>query len=98
VLSEVDAEVDVPAVELLGIEAGRYPVQRLVYHVFMKCFWNAEMDWSENVAINYDWYHPEQCMRYSVEEVREWFARAGLAVVHEHVDPYGITMHGTRAA
>jgi SAM-dependent methyltransferase len=96
-LAELDAEVEVPAVDVLGIEAGTYPVQRLMYHFFLKCFWNDELDFCANVAINYDWYHPEQCMRYPVGEIRAWFARRGLAVTHECVDPYGITMHAVKA-
>ena len=82
----------------LGIEAGEYDVQRFVYHFFMKCFWNDELDAEANAAINYDWYHPQLCSRHTLEECREWFARAGLEVTWEHVDPYGITMRGTRPA
>jgi hypothetical protein len=31
-----------------------------------------------------------------VEEARQWFAEAGLRIVHEHVDFYGITIRGVR--
>ena len=95
-LSELDASVRVPAIEQLGIEAGEYDVQRLVYHFFMKCFWNDELDAEANAAINYDWYHPPLSTTHTVEEVREWFAEAGLEVVHEHIDHYGITIRGAR--
>ena len=30
-----------------------------VYHFFMKCFWNDELDAEANAAINFDWYHPQ---------------------------------------
>ena len=95
-LSEARVEVEVPAVPALGIQAGRYDMQRFVYHFFMKCFWNPELSFHDNAVINYDWYHPQLCSRHTVEEVREWFARAGLPIVHEFVDFYGITMHGRR--
>jgi SAM-dependent methyltransferase len=95
-LSELGATVTVPDVPSLGIEAGEYDVQRFVYHFFMKCFWSDELDAEGNAVLNYDWYHPEQCSRHTVDEVRGWFADAGLALVHEHVDPYGITMRGRR--
>jgi SAM-dependent methyltransferase len=95
-LSAVGATVTVPDVPTLGIEAGEYDVQRFVYHFFMKCFWSDELDAEGNAVLNYDWYHPDQCSRHTVEEVRGWFAEAGLGVVHEHVDPYGITMRGRR--
>ena len=93
-LSELQAKVVVPAVEVLGIEAGEYDVQRLVYHAFAKCFWNPELSVEANDVINYDWYHPQTATRHTLEEVRVWFDRAGLKINHEHVDPYGITVRG----
>jgi len=90
--------VNVPSVEMLGIEAGEYDLQRFVYHFFMKCFWNANLSHDENVAINYDWYHPQDATRHDLTEVLAWFEEAHLGVVHTHVDPYGITVRGRRAA
>jgi SAM-dependent methyltransferase len=94
VLSETGVKVQVPAVDVLEIPAGEYDLQRFLYHFFMKCFWNPELSYEENVVVNYDWYHPQECTRHTVEEVRQWFAEADLEVVQEHVDPYGITMRG----
>jgi SAM-dependent methyltransferase len=96
VLAESNYKVNIPAVPVLGIEAGEYDLQRFIYHFFMKCFWNPSLSYDENVAINYDWYHPQLCSRYTADEVREWFRCAGLTVAHEHVDFYGITMRGRR--
>lgn len=97
-LSEAKLVVTVPAVPLLGIEAGRYDVQRFLYHFFMKCYWNPDMSHDENVAVNYDWYHPQLATRHTLEEVEAWFAANRLEVVHRFVDFYGITMRGRRAA
>jgi len=88
--------VTIPAVDLLGIEAGEYDVQRLIYHFFLKCFWNPALDFAANTAINYDWYHPQLCTRHTAAEVEEWFGDAGLSIVHRMVDHYGITMRGMR--
>lgn len=98
VLSELKTEVTVPAVKVLGIDAGTYDVQRLLYHFFLKCFWNPELDAEANAAINYDWYHPQLCTRHTLPEVESWFAAAGLRVDQQCVDHYGITMRGTRVA
>jgi SAM-dependent methyltransferase len=95
-LAELKAEVEVPAVPVLEIPAGRFDLQRFVYHFFMKCFWNRDLSFQANAAINYDWYHPQLCSRHTLPEVREWFARAGLRILHEHVDFYGITIRGVR--
>jgi SAM-dependent methyltransferase len=95
-LADLKAKVRVPAIEPLEIDQGEYDVQRLLYHFFMKCFWNDELDAEANAAINYDWYHPAISSRHTPDEVRGWFAEADLEVLHEHIDPYGITMRGSR--
>jgi SAM-dependent methyltransferase len=96
VLTELNLKVTVPDVDVLKIPAGEYEVQRLLYHFFLKCFWNGSMTHQENVAINYDWYHPQLCTRHTLDEVECWFERAGLSIVHRHVDPYGITVRGVK--
>ena len=93
-LTNVNTKVSVPDIKLLGIPAGEYDVQRLIYHFFLKCFWNPNLKYTENVAINYDWYHPQLCTRHTIEEVLNWFESAQLKVVHSTVDFYGITVRG----
>ena len=95
-LAESGHKVTVPAVELLGIDAGEYDVQRLLYHFFLKCFWNPALDFEANAAINYDWYHPQLCTRHTLPEVEGWFADANLKVIHHVVDHYGITVRGVK--
>lgn len=97
VLSELSIKVNVPNVKVLDIPAGEYDIQRLMYHFFLKCFWNPDLSYEDNVAINYDWYHPQLCTRHTLEEIQGWFEDAGLSVVHQCVDYYGITMRGVRA-
>lgn len=96
-LTALNVKVTVPEVEVLKIPAGEYDVQRLLYHFFLKCFWNGSMTHQENVAINYDWYHPQLCTRHTMDEVKGWFAEAGLVVRQECEDFYGITVRGQRA-
>lgn len=97
-LSELNQTVSVPALDVLEIPAGEYDVQRLFYHFFVKCFWNPDLSEAENHAINYDWYHPEDCTKHTLDEVLGWFQKAGLQVVHSHADFYGITVRGARDA
>ncbi|MFN8490936.1 MAG: class I SAM-dependent methyltransferase [Caldilineaceae bacterium] len=94
VLSAQQAKVRVPAVDVLEIPAGEYDLQRFIYHFFMKCFWNPDLTFHENVVINYDWYHPQHCSRYTLDEVRTWFNTNHLTITHECVDFYGITIRG----
>jgi SAM-dependent methyltransferase len=93
-LSEQSVVVRVPAVDVLQIEAGEYTLQRFIYHFFMKCFWNADLSFHDNVVINYDWYHPQLASRHTLTEVRTWFAENHVSIRHECVDFYGITVRG----
>jgi len=93
-LSEQKTKLKISKIDMLEIETGEYDLQRFIYHYFMKCFWNAELSFKENVAINFDWYHPQICERYTVEEIRNWFKKEKIKINHEFVDFYGITMKG----
>jgi SAM-dependent methyltransferase len=93
-LHQCQLTIKVPRIDVLEIKEGEYDLQRFLYHYFMKCFWNPHLTFRENAAINYDWYHPQVATRHTLEEVRGWFLRAKLRVIHENEDSYGITMRG----
>ncbi len=93
-LTEANLKVKVPQVDVLGIEAGEYDVQRLLYHFFAKCYWNSGVSYEENILVNYDWYHPQVATRHTLQEVETWFEDAGLKIEHRCVDFYGITLRG----
>ncbi len=96
-LHELDIEFDAPAVDVLEIKEGRYTIQRFLYHFFMKCFWNPDLSQQANEVVNYDWYHPQLASRHTLPEALGWFEEAGLAVRHQCVDFYGITVRGQKA-
>lgn len=98
VLAELNIQVQIPAIRALEIPAGTYDIQRLFYHFFMKCYWNADLSPIDNNMINFDWYHPSLCSRHTVDEIRDWFLQNQLSVIHEYVDEYGITIRGTKSA
>lgn len=96
-LAELDTEVEVPEdVPLLGIKAGRYDVQRLIYWHVAKLFWNAAMTFEENNHLNFDWYAPRYAHRHTEEEVRGWCADAGLEITHFDVDDAGFTVRARK--
>lgn len=95
-LTEQNVKLKIPAVDILEIPEGEYDLQRFIYHFFAKAFWNKEFDFEGNAVINYDWYHPQDCTRHTIEEVRQWFTENGLTINHEYVDFYGITVKGKR--
>jgi arsenite methyltransferase len=95
-LAEVDRDVEVPDIEVLGIPAGTYDVQRLFYWHVAKVFWNDRNGFEANNYINFDWYHPTYAHRQTPEEVRQWCSEAGLAVEHIREEDAGMTVRARR--
>jgi len=93
-LTDQNIKLKIPEVDLLQIKGGEYDLQRFIYHFFAKIFWNYEYSFEDNAVINYDWYHPQDCTRHTIEEVRNWFTENRLTITHECVDYYGITVNG----
>ena len=92
-LAELRAEVEVPEdVPLLGIRAGRYDVQRLVYWHFAKLYWNDALTFEESHHVNFDWYHPRYAHRHTREELERWCAESALEVVRLHEEESGFTL------
>jgi len=67
---EVEIGVDVP---LLGIKAGKYPLQKFLYDHFLKCFWNDELGIEYSTMVNFDWYSPKDASHHTKDEVEAWF-------------------------
>ncbi|HXR84052.1 MAG TPA: methyltransferase domain-containing protein [Hanamia sp.] len=93
-LTDQNIKLKIPEVDLLQIKGGEYDLQRFIYHFFAKIFWNYEYNFEENAVINYDWYHPQDCTRHTIEEVKKWFNQNGLKINYEYTDFYGITVKG----
>ena len=96
-LAELRTEVDVPDVPLLGIKAGTYDVQRLIYWHFAKLFWNERLTFEENLHVNFDWYHPRYAHRHTEEEVRRWCVDAGIEITRFHVEDSGFTVRAVKS-
>ena len=96
-LAEMNARVVVPEdVPLLGIRAGTFDVQRLLYYNVVKMFWNPSLSFEENVHVNFDWYRPHYAHRQTAEEVRAWCAEAGLDIRHFHEEESGFSVRAIR--
>lgn len=96
-LSNLKAEIDAPDVPILQIKQGKYNLQRFIYYHFMKCFWNDEFSFEENVMTNFDWYHPKYAHRHTPEEVEEWFKEMGLEIKVFDVGESGISARGVKS-
>lgn len=96
-LAELKTEVEVPEdIPYLGIKAGRYDIQRLIYWHFAKLFWNEAFHFEENLHINFDWYHPKYAHRQTEEEVRLWCDEAGLSIIRFDVQESGYTVRAIK--
>lgn len=96
-LSELKAEIVVPEdIPFLGIRAGNYDVQRLLYWSVAKMYWNDTLSFEENHHINFDWYHPRYSHRQSEPEVRAWCEEAGLQIVRFDDQESGFTVRADR--
>ena len=92
-LFDLKTKIEVPEdVPVLGIKAGRYDIQRLIYYTMFKCYWNDRLSFDENVHINFDWYHPRYAWRHTEAEIRKWISDAGLTLVYENIEESGITV------
>jgi arsenite methyltransferase len=96
-LSELHAEVEIQEeIPYLGIKAGRYDLQRLIYWYFVKLFWDESCTFDENHHVNFDWYHPRYAHRHTEEEIRRWCNEAGLSILHFHGEESGFTVRATK--
>jgi len=96
-LSDLHVEFEVPEnIPALGIQAGKYNLQRFFYYHIFKCFWNERFNFNENNLVNFDWYHPAYAHRHSGGEVKTWYQKAGLKLVHLDISESGITARGLK--
>jgi len=92
VISELNKTVTIARdVDVLGIKAGEYDLQRLIYYNMFKCYWNDRLSFEENVLVNFDWYYPRYARRHTEKEIESWLIEIGLDIIHQHVEEAGIT-------
>ncbi len=68
-------EKDIP---LLGIEKGKYKLQKFMYDYFIHCWWNEKRGLGFANLNNVDWWHPTFASHQTREEILEWFAENGI--------------------
>jgi len=93
-LSRLNATITLSRpIEVLGVAAGTYDVQRLLYHTFLKCFWNGAFDFETNNMVNFDWYHPHHAWQHTEAEVKGWLEELGVAAYQfNDANPNGISV------
>jgi arsenite methyltransferase len=96
-LAGLHADVDVPEdVPLLGIKAGTYDIQRLIYWTFAKLFWSDDLGFEGSRHVNFDWYHPRFAHRHTEDEVRGWCKDLRLSIIHLDAQESGFTVRAIK--
>ena len=96
-LSNLNLEFEIPEdIPVLEMKAGKYNLQRFFYYHILKCFWNDRFTFDENNLINFDWYHPSNAHRHIPEEVKTWFRKARLKLIHLDISESGISARGIK--
>ena len=98
-LSRLNARITLDRpIAALGISAGTHDVQRLIYHTFLKCFWNEAFDFETNNMVNFDWYHPHDAWQHTEQEVGDWLDELGVQQYQfNDANPNGISVLLTKA-
>jgi arsenite methyltransferase len=80
-LHDAKVRIEVPQdVPYLGLSAGSYDLQELVYDHFLKAYWNPDLDFETNQHNTFDWYHPQFAFHHTEDEIRRWCAADGLEI------------------
>ncbi|WP_088125103.1 class I SAM-dependent methyltransferase [Roseivirga misakiensis] len=85
-LAELEVQLDIPEIPLLGIKGGQQDLQRFIYWNFIKCFWNPELGKDISDATNFDWYSPSNAKRFSKEEFTELINSNHLTTDYFHTE------------
>ncbi len=83
-LADLNVQFECPDIPLLGIQGGKYDIQRFIYWNFLKCFWKEDWGFELSKSTNYDWYAPSNAKRFSKEEFEGMISENGLQTVHFH--------------
>ncbi len=64
----------------LGIPAGKYQIQDLIYRYMLKCWHNETWGIEHSAIVNFDWYHPQYAWTFTQEQAIGLAENAGLQV------------------
>lgn len=87
----IDIEID-EDIELLEIPKGKHNIQRLFYWYICKMYFRDEYSIQEMNHINFDWFRPLNCFRYTFEEIEHWCKNNNMFIEHSNVQDSGITI------
>lgn len=91
-LGELKITIGVPEnIPFLGIPKGKIELQRLFYWHIFKAFYRHDFSIQEMNHINFDWYRPLNCHRFSAEQIKGWCRNNRLDLRRLHIEEAGIS-------
>ena len=96
-LSKLNKKITIPNdIPILGVKAGTYDIQRFIYWHFLKCFWDPSDNFERSVGVNFDWYYPKYAYRHTPKEVKNWYNKCKLKIIHFKEIESGISVTGKK--
>lgn len=93
ILGDLDIHLEIEEdIDLLGIPKGTHDLQRLFYYYFFKAYYDKNYSLEEMNHINFDWYRPLNCFRFTPAEIRQWLKTTDLKELRFQVEDSGITV------
>lgn len=92
ILGDLDTKIKIDdPVEMLGIPAGEFDIQRLFFYYIFKCFYKKDWTLEQMNLTNFDWFSPQNCSRHTPEELRSWLNDNHFVIEREYIDDSGLS-------
>ena len=92
-LGKLKTTINVPEnIDFLNIKKGVYDIQRFFYWNICKLYYRPDYSLEEMNHINFDWFRPLNCHRFTPEEIKQWCEDVNLEMENFNVQESGITV------
>jgi len=71
-------------------------LQRWIYWNIIKCFWNENFTYENNLRVNFDWYYPKIANRHTIKEVNSWIENLNLKTKSITIGRSGISIRARK--
>ena len=97
ILGDLNIEITLKEpVEIMEIPAGKHNLQRLLYWYFFKAYYDPNYSLDEMNHINFDWYRPLNCFRFTTNEIQRWLDSADLITKWFNPEKSGISVRAEK--
>ena len=92
-LGEIKQEIVITEdIDILGIPAGKYDIQRFFYYYMIKLFYNPDLSFTRSNLNNFNAFYPQHVQFTDPEDAKTYCAEAGLEIEEMYTEGNGITI------